>query len=153
RSKPKQLSGGQAQRVAIARTLAMSPRLLLLDEPLAALDVGARAEVRRELRRHLASFEGVRLLVTHDPLDAVALANRLLVFEDGRLVQDGSIDEVTARPRSRYVADLIGVNLFRGTASGTRVDVGGGESLVVAEPEQGDVFAMVRPTAVALFRS
>ena len=98
KAKPKQLSGGQAQRVALARALAMNPRLLLLDEPLAALDVGARAEVRRELRRHLASFEGVRLLVTHDPLDALALANRLLVFEDGRLAQDGTIEDVTARP-------------------------------------------------------
>jgi molybdate transport system ATP-binding protein len=153
KAKPKQLSGGQAQRVALARALAMNPRLLLLDEPLAALDVGARAEVRRELRRHLASFEGVRLLVTHDPLDALALANRLLVFEDGRLAQDGTIEDVTARPRSRYVADLVGVNLFRGIAAGTRVDVADGQSLVVADPEQGDVFAMVRPTAVALYRT
>jgi molybdate transport system ATP-binding protein len=153
RSKPKQLSGGQAQRVALARALALNPRLLLLDEPLAALDAGARAEVRRELRRHLASFDGVRLLVTHDPVDALALANRLLVFEDGRLVQDGTIEEVTARPRSRYVADLVGVNLFRGVASGTRVDVAGGEHLVVADAGQGAVFAMVHPNAVALYRN
>jgi molybdate transport system ATP-binding protein len=131
----------------------LNPRLLLLDEPLAALDVGARAEVRRELRRHLASFDGVRLLVTHDPVDALALANRLLVLEEGRLVQDGTIEEVTARPRSRYVADLVGVNLFRGVASGTRVDVAGGEHLVVADAGQGAVFALVHPNAVALYRN
>jgi molybdate transport system ATP-binding protein len=152
RAKPKQLSGGQAQRVALARALAMNPRLLLLDEPLAALDVGARAEVRRELRRYLASFDGVRLLVTHDPVDALALANRLLVFEDGGLAQDGTIEEVTLQPRSRYVADLVGVNLFRGTASGTRVDLPDGQHLVVADPGNGAVFAMVHPNAVALYR-
>jgi len=152
KAKPRELSGGQAQRVALARALAMDPRLLLLDEPLAALDAGARAEVRRELRRHLTSFDGVRLVVTHDPLDALALATRLIVLEDGHVAQDGSIDEVTARPRSRYVADLVGVNLFRGVASGTRVDVAGGEHLVVADPGQGAVFAMVHPNAVALYR-
>jgi molybdate transport system ATP-binding protein len=153
KAKPRQLSGGQAQRIALARALAMNPRLLLLDEPLAALDVGARAEVRRELRRHLASFDGVRLLVTHDPVDALALANRLLVFERGRLAQDGTIEEVTAQPRSRYVADLVGVNLFRGVASGTRVDMPDGQHLVVADPGNGAVFAMVHPNAVALYRN
>jgi molybdate transport system ATP-binding protein len=153
KSKPKQLSGGQAQRVALARALAMNPRLLLLDEPLAALDVGARSEVRRELRRHLASFDAVRLLVTHDPVDALALANRLLIFEDGKLAQDGTIDEVTRRPRSRYVADLVGVNLFRGVASGTRVDVEPGQHIVISEAEQGEVYALIRPNAVALYRS
>src|SRR5204862_8332510 len=81
---PRTLSGGQQQRVALARALATDPRLLLLDEPLAALDVSTRAEVRRDLRRHLRAFPGVNLLVTHDPLEAIALADRLIVIEQGR---------------------------------------------------------------------
>ena len=105
------LSGGQAQRVALARALATEPRLLLLDEPLAALDAGPKSDVRRDLRRHLATFAGVRLLVTHDPVDAYALADRVVILESGRIVQSGTLADVTARPRSRYVADLVGVNL------------------------------------------
>ena len=87
RSKPSALSGGQGQRVALARALAVEPRLLLLDEPLAAVDVQGRAQLRRDLRKHLASFDGVRLLVTHDPLEAFALADRVIVLERGRVVQ------------------------------------------------------------------
>src|SRR5262245_50582340 len=81
RSRPAALSGGQAQRVALARALVADPRLLLLDEPLAALDIASRGEVRRDLRRHLASFDGTRLLVTHDPLEAMTMADRLVVLE------------------------------------------------------------------------
>ena len=113
-ARPGELSGGQAQRVALARALARRPRLLLLDEPLSALDAGARAEVRRELRRQLDDFAGVRLLVTHDPLEATALADRLVVLEGGRVAQAGTVAEVTARPRSAYVAALTGLNLLRG---------------------------------------
>ena len=112
--RPVALSGGQAQRVALARALATEPRLLLLDEPLAALDVGTRGDVRRDLRRHLATFDGVRLLVTHDPVDAYALADRVVILEGGRVVQTGTLADVTAQPRSRYIADLVGVNLFAG---------------------------------------
>jgi molybdate transport system ATP-binding protein len=151
--KPRQLSGGQAQRVALARALAPEPRLLLLDEPLAALDIGTRIELRRELRSHLASFEGARVLVTHELLDAVALADRLIVLEGGRVAQQGSISEVTARPRSRYVADLVGVNLLRGQARGNVVALAGGGSLTVAERATGDVYVAVRPNAVALHRT
>ncbi|MCA1692264.1 MAG: ABC transporter ATP-binding protein, partial [Actinobacteria bacterium] len=151
--RPGALSGGQAQRVALARALAASPHLLLLDEPLSALDAPTRLEVRRDLRRHLASFEGVRLLVTHDPLEAMVLADLLVVLEEGRVVQAGSVAEVSARPRSRYVADLVGVNLYRGRAKGATVSVGAGHSLHVAESVAGDVFALVHPRAVALHRS
>ena len=86
-ARPRALSGGQAQRVALARALATDPALLLLDEPLAALDARTRLQVRGELRRHLADFPAPRLLVTHDPLDAMVLADRLVVVEDGRVVQ------------------------------------------------------------------
>ena len=95
--------------------LATDPRLLLLDEPLAALDAGARSTVRRDLRRHLESFDGMRLLVTHDPVDAYALADRVVVLEAGGSCRRGTLAEVTAHPRSRYVADLVGLNLISGT--------------------------------------
>lgn len=152
RMRPAQLSGGQAQRVALARALATDPRLLLLDEPLAALDATTRVDVRRELRRHLASFPGACLMVTHDPLEAMALGDRLVVLEDGRVVQSGTPSELSTRPRSRYVADLVGVNLFRGDASGRSVALGGGALLRAAEAPTGPVLAVVHPRAVSLHR-
>jgi molybdate transport system ATP-binding protein len=152
-SKPAELSGGQRQRVALARALAPHPRLLLLDEPLAALDVTTRAEVRRDLKRHLDSFEGVRLVVTHDPLEAVALADRLIVMEHGHLVQTGTASEVTEHPRSQYVADLVGVNLLRGEADHGSIKLSGGQMIAAAGAELGDVFAVVHPRAVALHRT
>jgi molybdate transport system ATP-binding protein len=152
RAKPAELSGGQRQRVALARALAPDPRLLLLDEPLAALDATTRAEVRRDLKRHLASFKGIRLVVTHDPLEAVALADRLIVMENGRLVQTGTPSEVTERPRSQYVADLVGVNLLRGTADHGFVKVPSGSVVLAASAQSGDVFAVIHPRAVAIHR-
>ena len=150
-ARPRALSGGQAQRVALARAMVGDPRLLLLDEPLAALDAATRTEVRRDLRRHLASFNGTRLLVTHDPLEAMALADRLVVLEGGHITQTGSPAEVSGRPRSRYAAELVGVNLFHGHADGHAVKLPGGV-LVVADDHHGEVFAAVHPHAVALHR-
>ena len=150
---PRELSGGQAQRVALIRTLATEPHLLLLDEPLSALDVTIRAEVRRELSRQLSGFHGVRILVTHDPLEAIALADRLVVLEHGKVVQSGSPAEVTARPRSRFVADLAGVNLLRGQGRGDHVELAGGTALAAPEAGDGDVFAVIHPRAVALYTS
>ena len=150
-SMPRELSGGQAQRVALLRTLATEPKLLLLDEPLSALDVTIRAEVRRELSRQLASFRGVRLLVTHDPVEAIALADRLVVLENGRIVQSGTPEEVTARPRSRFVADLAGVNLLRGKSHGDHIKLANGASIAAPDAGEGDVFAVIHPRAVALF--
>ena len=152
-AKPAELSGGQRQRVALARALAPDPRLLLLDEPLAALDVTTRAEVRRDLKRHLASFPGIRLVVTHDPLEAVALADRLVVMENGRLVQTGTPAEVTERPRSQYVADLVGVNLLKGAADHGSVRIPGGPVVAAAGAESGEVFAVIHPRAVAVYRT
>lgn len=151
--RPDALSGGQAQRVALARAMAIKPRLLLLDEPMAALDASTRVHLRRELRRQLSGYPGVRLLVTHDPVEALAMADRLLVMEGGRVVQEGLSDEVTQRPRSSYVADLAGVNLFRGHASGNHITLAGGGSLTIASASQGEVFAIVHPRSVALYRS
>ena len=149
--KPAALSGGQAQRVALARALAIEPRVLLLDEPLAALDVSTRTELRRTLRRHLDAFNGIRVLVTHDPLEAMTLATRLIVIEGGCIVQSGSGVEIAERPRSRYVADLVGVNLFRGRATGDHVEL---SDAVLAVPSAGtgEVFAVIHPRAVALHR-
>jgi molybdate transport system ATP-binding protein len=151
--KPASLSGGQAQRVALARVLACNPALLLLDEPMAALDATSRVEFRRDLRRHLESFAGVRLLVTHDPLEAMAMADRLVVLENGRVLQSGTPADVTQHPRSRYVADLVGVNLFRGHASQNVVTLADGGSLTTAGAADGDVFAVVHPRTVALYRT
>ena len=150
--RPRALSGGQAQRVALARALAADPAALLLDEPLSALDARTRIEVRRDLRRHLVGFVGPTLLVTHDPVDAFALADHVVVLEGGRVTQAGPLAEVTARPRSRHVADLVGTNLLPGTAAGTTIRTDGGLEVVVAEPLHGPVLATIPPTAVALHR-
>jgi len=152
-NKPKQLSGGQAQRVALARALATQPRLLLLDEPLAALDASTRLETRRELRRQLDGYDGVRVLVTHDPVEAIALAERLIVLEDGRISQTGAPREISEQPRSRYVADLVGVNLYRGWAENDEVRIGAAGRLVAPGAGRGEVFAVVHPRAVALYRT
>ena len=151
--KPVSLSGGQAQRVALARVLALNPALLLLDEPMAALDASTRVEFRRDLRRHLESFRGVRLLVTHDPVEAMAMADRLVVLENGRVLQSGTPADVTQHPRSRYVADLVGVNLFRGRASHDVITLADGGLLTAAGAADGDVFAVVHPRTVALYRT
>jgi molybdate transport system ATP-binding protein len=151
--RPRTLSGGQAQRVALARALATRPRLLLLDEPLAALDVGTRADVRRDLRRHLATFDGVRLLVTHDPVDAYALADRVVILEAGQVVQIGTLADVTAQPRSRYIANLVGVNLLAGTGQNGTITTQEGGRIVPADPVQGDAFVVIEPHAVALYQT
>ena len=149
--RPRALSGGQAQRVALARALATEPRLLLLDEPLAALDVGTRGDVRRDLRHHLTTFDGVRLLVTHDPVDAYALADRVIILEGGRVAQTGSLADITARPRSRYIADLVGVNLLSGTAAAGTITTATGGKIVPADRIDGLAFAIIQPHAVALY--
>jgi molybdate transport system ATP-binding protein len=152
-SRPRQLSGGQAQRVALARALAVDPRLLLLDEPLAALDAGTRLEVRADLRRHLVGYEGAAVLVTHDALDAMVLSDRLVVLEAGRVVQSGTPREVSAHPRTDYVARLVGLNLLRGRAVDGRVELDGGATLTSAGHADGEVLVAFRPNAVALSRS
>ncbi|WP_227980663.1 ABC transporter ATP-binding protein [Nocardia spumae] len=152
RATPRTLSGGQAQRVALARALATEPDLLLLDEPLAALDAGTRLQVRADLARHLRDYRGHTVVVTHDPLDAMVLADRLVIIEDGVVVQQGAPTEVARRPRTDYVADLVGLNLFRGTADGTGVDLGNRGHLTVTEPGTGRVFLAFPPTAVSVYR-
>jgi molybdate transport system ATP-binding protein len=149
-SRPRQLSGGQAQRVALARALAVEPTLLLLDEPLAALDARTRLDTRAELHRHLGGHGGATLLVTHDPLDALVLADRLIIVERGRIVQEGDAATITAQPRTDYVARLVGLNLYRGTAGGHEVTLPGGFVLTAADALAGPAFVAFAPSAVAL---
>ncbi len=159
--KPAQLSGGQAQRVALARALAGQPELLLLDEPMSALDARTRLEVQAELRQHLADFTGPCLLVTHDPLEALVLADRLLVLEDGKVVQDGPPERVARQPATEYVARLVGLNLYAGRVSGragdgATVTLDGGGAFAVpdapgpGEAEPGAVLLAVRPSAIVV---
>ncbi|MEV4755943.1 ABC transporter ATP-binding protein [Micromonospora sp. NPDC049559] len=151
RRRPRQLSGGQAQRVALARALAVEPALLLLDEPLAALDASTRLDTRAQLQRHLGAHPGATLLVTHDPLDALVLADRLVIVENGRVVQEGDAATITAQPRTDYVARLVGLNLHRGHADGHTVRIGAGFALTTAGRYRDEVFVAYPPSAVALY--
>ncbi len=153
--RPAQISGGQAGRVALARALAVRPRLLLLDEPLASLDQTTRARVRHTLRRHLDGFGGVCLIVTHDPVEAVSLADRVLVLDEGRAVQDAPPTEVTRHPRSPWVARMLGRNAWPGTATADGLELAeGGGLFVVAEPPPvgTEALAIIAPEAVAVHR-
>jgi molybdate transport system ATP-binding protein len=154
--KPHALSGGQRQRVALARALAVEPQLLLLDEPLAALDVQTRAQVRTELRRSLAALTCVTIFVTHSPLEALLFGDRIAVLEAGQVVQTGTREDLLRHPRSGYVAGLMGLNFFYGRVVSR--DAGG--VAVVETPEgrvrvagtiAGDqVFLVVDPREITL---
>ena len=149
--RPRRLSGGQAQRVALARALAGQPQALLLDEPMAALDADTRVDVRAELRRHLDDFAGPTVLVTHDPLEAMVLADRLLVLEQGRAVQTGTPGEVARRPVTPYVARLVGLNLYAGRPTSRGVELDGGGRIVAADHLDADrVLLAVRPSAITV---
>ncbi|WP_293785031.1 sulfate/molybdate ABC transporter ATP-binding protein [uncultured Aeromicrobium sp.] len=153
RRKPAQLSGGQAQRIAVARALAADPRLLLLDEPMAALDVTMVPAVRQMLRRVLAGRTAV--IVTHDVLDALLLADRVLVIEEGRVAETGSTVDVLTRPRSAFGASIADVNLLQGTATADGVRLADGCEIhgvahieaVTGEP----AIATFAPRSVALY--
>lgn len=149
--RPSQLSGGQAQQVGLARALASDPDLLLLDEPLSALDVGTRAQVRRTLTEHLQSFAGPRLLITHDPTEAFLMADRVVVIEDGTATQTGTPDEIRRHPRTSYAADLAGVNLITGEAANGTVRINGGPELQIADTSTaGRVLLTIHPRAVSV---
>ncbi|MFC9793554.1 ABC transporter permease [Streptomyces sp. NPDC127584] len=152
--RPTQLSGGQAQRVALARALAARPRLLVLDEPLAALDQTTRAHVRHTLRTHLGAFGGVCLIVTHDPVEAVSLADRVLVLDEGLALQDAAPAEVTRHPRSPWVARMLGRNAWPGTATPEGLALEGGGTLVATDPPPPGTpaLAIVAPEAVSVHR-
>jgi molybdate transport system ATP-binding protein len=148
--RPAQLSGGQRQRVAITRALAAEPDLLLLDEPLSSLDPAAAVTVRAFLGRHLPDVRGGTVLVTHQAVDALVLADEVVVLDAGRVVQTGTPQEVARRPRSDHVAALMGLNLVRGDAEERGVELPGGAHLVVTGAHDGPVLASFSPTAVSL---
>jgi molybdate transport system ATP-binding protein len=152
-TRPGSLSGGQQQRVALARALAPQPKLLLLDESMAALDVSTKVEIRRYLRTTLRASSSANVMITHDLLDAVALADRVVVIEHGTVVQTGSPREVIARPRSAYVADLAGLNFLTGRCDGRTVALDGGGSLTVDAAPAGDVVVAIDPSAVTVHRT
>lgn len=153
RRRPAQLSGGQAQRVALARALVIEPDLLLLDEPLSALDVTTRTSLRGMLAHHLDAFAGPRLVITHDPTEAFLLADEVRVLENGRITQVGTPDDIRLRPVTPYAADLGGANLLSGRASRGVVDMVGGGVLQVADNTvAGPVLVTIRPTAVSVHR-
>ncbi|MGO4258089.1 sulfate/molybdate ABC transporter ATP-binding protein [Marmoricola sp. RAF53] len=152
--RPTEISGGQAQRVALARALAVEPEVLLLDEPMAAVDVAARPALRQTLQRVLAGKTAV--VVTHDVLDALLLADRVVVLERGHVVEDGRTHDVLARPRSRFAAHLAGLNLLGGTWSADHLVLDDGTRVFAMAPDgpaDGDhVVASFSPRAVAVYR-
>jgi molybdate transport system ATP-binding protein len=148
--RPHQLSGGQSQRVALARALAIEPTVLLLDEPLSAVDAAARSTLRRLLG---AAHPAPRVIVSHDPVDGLTLADQLVVIESGSVAQRGTPDELISSPRSEYVAEILGLNPLRGTLRGTQLDIGGSVLTVGAHRcADGPVIAVIRPRSISLHR-
>ena len=153
---PAQLSGGQRQRVALARSLALEPAVLLLDEPFAALDVTAKRELRAALQHALVARRGVTLLVSHDPREALLFGQRIAVLEHGGLSQLGTAEELLARPRTPYVAELMGVNLFAAELGEPQADglsvarTSRGDFEIAAEGQRGIVFLALDPREVTL---
>ncbi len=156
RRRPHELSGGQQQRVALARAIVLEPRLLLLDEPLSALDAQARRAIRGELRRLLADLPCTTLYVTHSAAEALALGERITVLEGGRISQSGSREDLMRHPRSSYVAEFLGVNFFRGSLSareggeGARIALPQGELQIAAGGAEGEVAVVVHPREITL---
>lgn len=154
--RPAQLSGGQAQRVAVARALAAEPHVLLLDEPMSALDVTAAPALRRLLRDILRGGDRTAIIVTHDLLDALAIADEVVIFDEGHIVESGPVRQVLASPRSGFAARIAGVNLISGVISEPGVlqtdwaaTIAGGGDL----PPGTAAVALFRPTTVAVHLS
>jgi molybdate transport system ATP-binding protein len=158
RAKTAELSGGEKQRVALARALARNPKVLLLDEPLAAPDAHTRGRVRGELGGHLRSAALPTIVVTHDFADAASLADRIGVLVDGKIVQTGTAAELIARPASAFVAEFAGSNLLSGTARPvdgglTEVTLEDGARIVSTDAGNGPVALVIQPWEISLARA
>jgi len=155
--RPRELSGGESQRVALARALVFDPPVLMLDEPLAALDLQTRHEVRRELRQVLRRFGKTTIVVTHDPIDALTLGSTICVLENGEVRQVGDRHALLAEPKSQFVAQFMGVNFFRGIARSvtgeglTEVEVAG-QKVFTAERVSGETALTFLPSEVTVAR-
>jgi molybdate transport system ATP-binding protein len=157
--RPEQLSGGERQRVALARAIACDAQILLLDEPLGSLDAQTRNRVRGELQRMLRVIGRIAIMVTHDYIDALTFGDQICVMDRGRLLQVGSREELLRHPKSRFVADLTGVNFFEGqisSASGNGLaQIWVGDSCLYAaceEKEMGGTLVAFFPSEVSISR-
>ncbi|MDX2121846.1 MAG: ABC transporter ATP-binding protein [Gemmatimonadota bacterium] len=156
--RPSELSGGQQQRVALARALLLEPALLLLDEPLSALDLETRHAVRTELRRTLRALPCVTVFVTHAPMEAMLFGDRIAVLERGRLAQTGDAPALLRQPRTRYVATLLGLNLLpgrvrhRGPGDEVALETPRGLVTLLAAEAGEELFLVVSPDQVTLSR-
>lgn len=157
--RPDQLSGGQRQRVALARALVLDPKVLLLDEPLSALDLQTRRATRGVLRETLAALPCATLYVTHHPLEALAFGDSIAVLEAGRITQNGPPDDLLRHPRSAYIAEFMGVNLFQGAVEApdgsglVRVRTPFGTVIAVDPGGPGDVLVALNPREITLHLS
>ena len=154
-AKPRELSGGERQRVALARALARAPQVLLLDEPLSALDATTRASATRELQAVLADLAVPSLLVTHDFAEAALIGDRVAVLDGGRIVQEGTAAELAARPASAFIADFTGAVVLHGSARSvadglTEIALDGGGTLVSVHPGAGRVAVTLYPWEISL---
>lgn len=155
---PAQLSGGQQQRAALARALTLNPRLLLLDEPLSALDLQTRRVVRTELRGLLARLPCITVYVTHSPVEALIFGDQIMVLNRGRVSQMGSREDLLQHPRTPFVAELMGTNLFAGTMREraepvlARLHTAEGDLVLSSQPGEAEVFATVSPREITIYR-
>jgi iron(III) transport system ATP-binding protein len=155
---PSELSGGQQQRVALARALVVEPEILLLDEPLSNLDANLREEMRFEIRRLHDEFHITSVYVTHDQAEAMVIADRICVMNQGRIAQIGTPKDVYEHPRTRFAASFIGkTNLIEGPLKGSEIDAGGGIMLPIGERSphstNGHALVCIRPHNIRLTRT
>jgi molybdate transport system ATP-binding protein len=152
KARPGSLSGGERQRVALARALACDPKLLLLDEPLSALDPTTRAEMADQLSATIANAGVPVLIVTHSYEEAVSLAKRMIVLEDGHITQTGRSGDMLHAPRTAFIAQFAGLNYLEGTASGRDVLLDSGDHVHLAEPASGRVAVLIAPWQITVLR-